>query len=42
MSLLPLLPKLEWLEIGNGIITPNGMKHLGNRSRYGPGIQEKC
>jgi len=29
MSLLPHLPKLEWLEIGNGIITPDGMKHLG-------------
>lgn len=29
LSLLPLLPKLEWLEIGNGIITPEGMKHLG-------------
>jgi len=29
LSLLPLLPKLEWLEIGNGIITPDGMKHLG-------------
>jgi len=29
LSLLPLLPKLEWLEIGNGIITPDGMKHIG-------------
>jgi Leucine-rich repeat (LRR) protein len=29
LSLLPSLPDLEWLEIGNGIITPDGMKHLG-------------
>jgi len=29
LSLLPFLPELEWLEIGNGIITPEGMKHLG-------------
>ena len=29
MRLLPHLPKLEWLEIGNGIITQDGMKHLG-------------
>jgi hypothetical protein len=29
MRLLPHLPKLEWLEIGNGMITQNGMKHLG-------------
>ena len=29
MSLLPLLPKLEWLEIGNGIVTGEGMKSLG-------------
>jgi hypothetical protein len=29
MSLLQHLPKLEWLEIGNGIITQDGMKHLG-------------
>lgn len=29
MDLLPKLPKLEWLEIGNGMITQDGMKHLG-------------
>jgi hypothetical protein len=29
MSLLPNLPKLEWLEIGNSVLTQNGMKHLG-------------
>jgi len=29
MRLLPHLPKLEWLEIGNGILTHDGMKHLG-------------
>jgi Leucine-rich repeat (LRR) protein len=29
LSLLPKLPKLEWLEIGNGIISPDGMKHVG-------------
>lgn len=29
MRLLPHLPKLEWLEIGNGMITQDGMRHLG-------------
>ena len=29
MSFLPSLPKLEWLEIGNGILSGTGMKHLG-------------
>ena len=29
MRLLQYLPKLEWLEIGNGMITQDGMKHLG-------------
>jgi hypothetical protein len=29
LSLLPSLPDLEWLEIGNGIITPDGVKNLG-------------
>jgi hypothetical protein len=29
LSLFPSLADLEWLEIGNGIITPDGMKHLG-------------
>jgi hypothetical protein len=28
MSLLPRLPKLEWLEIGNSVLTRDGMKHL--------------
>ncbi|MEJ2110810.1 MAG: hypothetical protein P8Z37_13060 [Acidobacteriota bacterium] len=32
LSLLPKLPNLEWLEIGNGIISPNGMKNLGKCS----------
>ena len=29
LSLLPSLPELEWLEIGSGIVTADGMKHLG-------------
>ena len=29
MSLLPRLPKLEWLEIGKGILTQDGIKYLG-------------
>ncbi len=29
MSLLPLLPDLEWLEIGGGDVTEKGIKHLG-------------
>lgn len=29
MRLLPYLPRLEWLEIGNGMISQDGMKHLG-------------
>ena len=29
LSLLPFLPELEWLEIANGIPTPDGMKNLG-------------
>ena len=32
LSLLPKLPNLEWLEIGNGIISPDGMKNLGKCS----------
>lgn len=28
MSLLPMLPKLEWLEIGNGTVTLAGLKNL--------------
>lgn len=30
IGMLPLLPRLEWLEIGNGVITPGGMRHLAN------------
>ncbi len=29
IRLLPHLPKLEWLEIGNSVLTHDGMKHLG-------------
>ena len=29
MRLLPHLPKLEWLEIGNSVLTQDGIKHLG-------------
>ncbi len=32
MRLLPHLPKLEWLEIGNSVLTQDGMKHLGKCS----------
>jgi len=29
MRLLPHLPKLEWLEIGNSVLTQDFIKHLG-------------
>ena len=29
MGLLPCLPKLEWLEIANSVLSQEGMKHLG-------------